>query len=486
MEKLLKYHWLFVFVVLSACSYDFPEEDQPTKQDWGELNPVNIVVVGDDFLSGLMDGALYNSGQENSIAAIVNMQISTVETLPFIQANIDSENGLNLFVSEKEELYGKWMYQFQNETDEKPLRILLPGEKIQDYTGDKNLLNDLSVPMLKVAELHDATSENNQFIQRIFSENNPNLIDQIVSKSPSFVLCWLGMNDFLDFSIHGATQAEKLTSLELFTANYEDLVNGLIEDAETKIVIGNLVSFQDLPYFYLRPYNSLFLNTDKLNAAFARYSEFNKAVLLHNHTAPLEFKRPVIDFFDNGSNLSAQRFVIVDNNLSEAFYPDGSPLEKYRQLTEEELVLFSLSDEDINMGRGSVLPIEETGYLTEAQIVLIEESLDSFNQKINELASRFPAQVKVVDLYNEIRKIAETGKKDAWGDPTRDEVYYFDGVPIEGTIDLNGIFSLDGLHFNKRGNAFVANLFLQVINDELDANVPEVSINNFVGNTYSD
>lgn len=485
MRKLITYNWLFVLFTLAACSYDFPEEEQPTRQDWGEMNPENLVVIGDGFLAGLMDGALYNDGQKNSIAAIVNKQISTVEEVPFMQAEIDSEIGLNLFVKARQK-EGKWIYQFKNKTDEEPYRVLLPGEDIKAFDGDRNTLNDVTVPLLKVGELDNAPFETNEFIDRVYSENNPNLIEQIIQKSPSFVLCWLGMNDFLDFAVSGATQSEKLTSIELFTSNFETLVEGLVENTETKIVLGNLPSIEDLPYFYVRPYNSLFLENDKLNEAFARYSQFNKAVAEHNRNATPDSQRPFIDFYDNGSSLAPQRFVVIDNSLPEAFYLDGAPLEKYRQLNQDELLLFSLTREAIENGEGVLIPIEETGYLLQQQRELIENKLLNFNQVISDLAAKFSNRIELLDLNMEIKKIADTGKTDAWGEPISDELFYFDGVPIEGTVGVNGIFSLDGLHFNQRGNAFVANLFLQQINNELKANIPMININAFVGNTYSD
>jgi len=485
MRKLIKYSWLFVLLTLAACSYIFPEEEQATREDLGEMNPENIVVIGDGFLAGLMDGALYNDGQKNSIAAIVNNQIRTVEEVPFIQAEIDSENGLNLFVDEGQKA-GKWIYQFKNKTDEEPYRILMQGEEIKAFEGDKNTLNDVSVPLLKVGELYNAPFETNEFIARVFSESNSNLIEQIIRKSPSFVLYWLGMNDFLDFAVSGATQSEKLTSIELFTSNFEMLVEGLLENTETKIVLGNLPSIEDLPYFYARPYNSLFLENDKLNAAFARYSKFNKAIAEHNRTATPDLQRPFIDFYDNGSSLAPQRFVIIDNSLPEAFYSDGAPLEKYRQLNQDELLLYSLTREGIENGEGVLIPLEESKYLTQQQRTLVNNNIVEFNKVISDLATKYSSRIKLLDLNMEVKKIADTGKTDAWGEPINDELFYFDGVPIEGIVGVNGIFSLDGIHFNQRGNAYVANLFLQQINRGFNANIQKVNINSFVGNTYSE
>ncbi|MFW6370968.1 MAG: hypothetical protein ACOC10_07175, partial [Bacteroidota bacterium] len=63
-------------------------------------------------------------------------------------------------------------------------------------------------------------------------------------------------------------------------------------------------------------------------------------------------------------------------------------------------------------------------------------------------------------------------------------IYYADGVPIEGTLGINSIFSIDGIHFNQRGNAFVANEFIRAMNVGFNANVRTADINRWPGNTY--
>lgn len=477
---------LFALVLMSSCSYDFPEVEEQTLADLGEINPENVVVIGDDYLAGLMDGALYSSGQENSIAGIFTSQISKIQEVPFIQANIDSENGFNIYTSTQQNIYGKWIYKFENQTDQDPKLVLLPGEEIQNYSGDKSLLNDVAAPLLSVMQIQDANFDENPFLSRVFSGDNTNLIDQIVTKPQSLVYCWLGMNDFLEYAINGATVIETLTPVEDFKDNIEILTERIINETEAKIVLSNLISFQDLPYFYSRVYNSLFLDKNKLSKAMSHYSIFNSAVSEHNRDVSEELQRPYIDFNDNGgSNLHPQSLVIIDNKLPEASYPDGTPLEKFRQLNEKELVFYTISDDMLKDGMGWLVPISENKYLNEDEITLIEDRVTAFNSIIENIAKNHSDRIVLVDAHKGINQIAETGKTDAWGEPILDEVYYFDGIPIEGSLGLNSIFSLDGLHFNQRGNAFVGNIFIDAINRGFNANIETSDINNYVGNTYS-
>ncbi len=488
MKKNKKYLWrIFVCLILSSCSYDFPVSEQAAKQNLGEINTDKIVVVGDDFLAGLMDGALYNSGQENSVASIIHTQLSLLNDVPFLQAKINSENGFNIYASNESEIFGKWIYKFKNKTNENPQLFLTVGDEVEDYNADKNLLNDITVPNLSVNDLLSADFSQNYFLSRVFQDDNFNLTDQIVQKSPSFVICWLGMNDFLNFAINGATEAAaaELTSVESFQENFQGLIDFLIQKTDSKIVLGNLISFQDLPYFYIRPYNSLFLDGKELSNSVARYAKFNKAVAEYNRSVAQELQRPFIDFLDNGYNLHPQSFVVIDNSLPDATYQDGNKLEKYRKLTPDELILFNVSGKMVEAGFGSTIPLEEKYYLSGQEIETIKNKVDTYNTIIFNSVNNQPDRIAIVDIRSGVSLVAATGKTDAFGDPIDGHIIYFDGVPIEGSLGLNSIFSLDGLHFNQRGNAFVANLFIDAINQNFEANIPKVDINDYIGNNYS-
>jgi hypothetical protein len=64
-------------------------------------------------------------------------------------------------------------------------------------------------------------------------------------------------------------------------------------------------------------------------------------------------------------------------------------------------------------------------------------------------------------------------------------VYYYDGIPVEGALGMYSIFSLDALHFNNRGNSFIANVFIKTLNEKFSIFIPQININNYTGNVYS-
>jgi len=472
---------MFMFV---SCEYDFPEDRIYSDEDFGEINTEKFISVGDGYLAGTMDGALYSAGQQNSVASILASQFSIVNEQSFLQPDINSENGFNLYIAEDNTIYGKWIYRYANNTDEDPKLVLSAGENITEYSGDKNVLNNLAIPQLYVNQITSSNPEENPFYSRTFLENGESIVDQVVQKSPSFVLSWLGINDYLNYAMSGATNPDDFTTIDDFQNNYTLYIEKLIQNTESKIVIGNLVSIEDLPFFYLRQYDFIRLTNKELGAVQGRYSTFNEGVVKHNVGLPEEEKRPFISYYDNGTTLYPQPVVVKDESLSEAYYPDGTPLEKYRQLAPEEMALFSITDKMVENGLGWLVPLDKEYYLTVNQSSEIIERIHSFNQLLNEFAEKYPDRILLVDIASEVKKIADTGKFDSWGFAVSDEIVFEDGVPLEGGLGMNSIFSLDAFHFNQRGNAFITNLFIREINSSFKAKIPFVNVNNYIGNVY--
>ncbi len=476
---------LLFILFFTACTYEFPVAEGPTQADLGTVNADKFIAVGDGFLSGAMDGALYTEGQQNSLATIIASQISEITETAFNQPDINAENGFNFYVSDENNVYGKWIYRFENQIDEKPKMILTAGEMVQDFNGDKSTLNNLAVPMLTVNKLTELPGNLNPYMSRVYAVTDQSILQQVAEKSPNFVLCWLGMNDYLKYAMNGATVYSDLTSVETFRNNISQLIDEIIQKNDAKILLGNLISIENLPYFYFKTFDNLFLLGSDLGMARGRYVQFNLAVAEYNRTVPEELQRPFVNFYDNGaSNPHAQPLVVIDNSLPDAAYPDGQPLEKYRQLNKNEIVLHSITDEMIENGYGWLTPLEEKFYLAENEIEKVVERTNSFNAVLEELAGYFPQHIALVDVNSKIALVAETGMTDAWGEPLTKDVIYFEGVPVGGSLYQNSIFSLDGLHFNQRGNAYVANIYIQTLNEKFGSRIKTVSINNYLGNVY--
>ncbi|MEE4284636.1 MAG: hypothetical protein V2I31_00760, partial [Mariniphaga sp.] len=143
MRAVLKYGLLVLTIVFAGtCGYQFPETPELTESDLGELNTEKVVAVGDGFLGGAMDGALYTEGQQNSVASIFVSQIQRIKETDFNRAEINAEKGYNFYESTGDEIYGKWVYRFLRPDAEEPVRQLTDGEPVSEFSGNKNELQD--------------------------------------------------------------------------------------------------------------------------------------------------------------------------------------------------------------------------------------------------------------------------------------------------------------------------------------------------------
>ena len=491
--------YLILFSFLVSCSYEFPVTDEEFSS--GNIDLTTYIAAGDNYSAGFMNGALYTSGQEKSFPAILSEQFTKADSNndEFLQPVVASENGYNPIASEPAHFYGKWIYKFSNVTDKDPILRLTPGELLKPFTGEKNNINNFSVPLVKSFQLERTDLTNNIYYERFASDpGTGTLLNDIKSANPSFFTLWLGMYDVLNYAMSGGSgeidppsdpdqiQEYDLTPADVFELSILEIIEELLENPETKGVIATLPYISDLPFFYFRQYNFMLLGGSRLSQARNLATPFNMAVFAHN-IEPDNEKRPVIDFNDNGATLYPQPLVVVDESLCDAVYPDGSPLPKIRQLTDGELVLFTISETAVNQGDlGSIIPVGEEFYLTKNQVHELRTRIDLYNQVINALADEYNGRLVVVDLNSIIHEISETGKIDAWGQISTQEQFDFNGVLLGARLGFNSIFSLDALHFNPRGNAFIANQFIQKMNDNFGSNIPLIDINLFVGNTVEE
>lgn len=485
--------FLFILMMMS-CSYDFPELNQEYSN--GTIDASRYISLGDGFSAGTMDGALYSQGQNSSFPLILSIQLNIGQNSSFMQPDINSVNGFNAMTSDSVNINGKWIYIYSTQTQAEPERILTVGDAPEFYAGEMSAPGNFSVPFAKSFEILSPSLSNNIYYERFASDpGNSSLLDDVVNNDPGFFTLWIGMNDFLGYAISGETgnpypsldpelnNKKDLTSIDLFESAIDSILAQLLVNPKATGLIAQLPQFDDLPFFYTYPYNFIRMENSELGAFYSHYREFNDAVSNHNINHP-DNKRPFINYHDNGVNLYPQEPVVYDESLVNAFYPDGiTPLPKIRQVREGELILLTYPVEKSDYG--TIIPASEEYYLSEKQIEIIKQRTDAYNAVIENQINKYAGRLHLVPLTGIIHDIAETGKYTAWGMPNSTDIKYFNGVPIEGTLGLNSIFSLDGLHFNQRGNAFIANQFIEVMNNQYQANIPFANINSYIGNTIS-
>lgn len=495
MKTMLKYGWVYVVCLglALACTYEFPEEEGPVSA--GDVSFRHYVNVGGYGMSGFMHGAFYTTGQQHSVAAILHEQfLKTGQEIPFNQADIGTENGYNEFYQSGTGISGKFVYRYTDYAMDEPDITVEEGDILSDYGGNIGQVNDLGIPFLKSFQLNNGeAAEENPYVARLNLPYGVTLTEHALTIQPEFFTIWLGIADIFNYarsggegsisSVPGEAGEFDLSPAAEFEENLTVLLEQLLSNPETRGAIANIPDLKDLPFFFYYPYNFLRITTGSILASRAEYIDaFNQAVDIHNLTPGAE-RRPYISWDDNGACLSPQRLVIEDDSLCDAFYPNGDPLPKIRQIEPEELVLLSLPVAEVKTGLGWMYPLPAEYYLNKYQVQKIQVRINEFNAIISGMVSHYSGRLALVDLRSAFALLALSSRKDVYGNPGSYEEHYFNGVPLHFDLGLYSLVSLDGIYPNQRGNAYIANRFIEAINRSFGSELPIVDINRYSGNT---
>jgi len=201
--------------LMLSCTYDFPQV-APTPTTPGiDPNLSNIVVLGGSSAAGLMDGALYDEGQEASFAAILAQLVeqSIADSLIFTQPKINSSNGLNLREMDNQVL-GRYIIEFlhpgrnlspneNNNPSNDIFKAFTTGESPGEYTGTL-ALNNFSIPQLRTPQVMEPGLAENPYYHRIATSPGTSvLLDQVIDVNPSLIILALGMDDILPYASNG-------------------------------------------------------------------------------------------------------------------------------------------------------------------------------------------------------------------------------------------------------------------------------------------
>jgi hypothetical protein len=112
---------------------------------------------------------------------------------------------------------------------------------------------------------------------------------------------------------------------------------------------------------------------------------------------------------------------------------------------------------------GSIFPFRNEFVLTLDELNEIQTRIDQFNAIIRQKAITYGfALVETQNLYSKL----------PFG-------FAFNGVTLSAKFVSGGVFSLDGIHLNPRGNALLANEFLKSINQAFKSNIPLINALNY-------
>ncbi|MBT28224.1 MAG: hypothetical protein CMO01_01095 [Thalassobius sp.] len=471
MKKLYLIYILFSAVILSSCEDNLldgvtsvPTDPAVVPATAGSADFTNYVAIGNSLTAGYMDGALYTRGQSNSFPVQLSSSMAEIDGTgapsgTFNQPDINSENGY--FGMAGSVILGR--LKLNSSSLPEPL---IPGEIPTVYTGDKTELNNFGVPGILLGQLVSPETGNpnsalyNPLYARFATQPGVStILGDALSTLPSFFTLWIGGNDVLGYAISGATNEAIFTDPATFEYLYSLVLQSILATG-AKGVVANIPNITDVPFFNTIGYNFLSLDSATAAQLNAGYAEFNGGIQLYNSTPglPESQQRPTVSFQEG-----ANAFLIEDEDLPDltAF---GIP--SIRQMTADEMVGMTVPQDSISTWLMNGEGIPDEYILTSIEIEEINQRVIDLNTIIANLVTSLGGDnVGLVDINSIFQNFASSGI-------TR----YYD-VTVDATLAPPfGLFSLDGVHPNSRGSAFVANQFIDVINSKFNSTLPYVEL----------
>ncbi|MEM9324209.1 MAG: hypothetical protein AAGA85_01075 [Bacteroidota bacterium] len=373
----------------------------------GSLDFSTYVSIGNSITAGLMDGALYTSGQESSFPNQLATSFGPVGGGTFNQPDIGSEAGFNTTLNDISNafdpaaaVFGKFI-----------LDLSVPGPTPTapgapfTMVADPSSINNLGIPGMRMIEIGTAGygSLNPFYTRFALDPASTSVLEQALVLQPTFMSMWLGSNDVLLWASGGgvgATGIDPNTGMPdpsndatinslVSTVSFDLAVDQVVATIgaqlpDTEVVLLNVPNVTVLPFFQAVAYNAIPLDAATAEQAQAGYDGYNQILSVladpATKTALAGFGFEGISAEEAAArNVSfsagANAVVVVDNALTDItadlqiLLGAGqitdeqlaalTPLVQARQLKSVEedpnLALFGLPAEILTLSAGAVL-----------------------------------------------------------------------------------------------------------------------------------
>ncbi|MAL17634.1 MAG: hypothetical protein CL670_14405 [Balneola sp.] len=485
----------------------------------GDANFSNYVAIGNSLTAGYMDAALYNAGQGNSVAAMMNAQFEVVGgTENFNQPDINSVNGFNTAVANPNSQVGI-LGRFKLDTSIPGPSPVVGGDAITPYTGATNELNNFGVPGIQVGQLltaatggpnSDMNPAYSPFYARFASNpsqdgsNGSTILGDAISAGPTFFSLWIGNNDVLGFAVSGATNDAIFTSTADYQTRFGAVVNTLMSVPDLKGVVIDIPPILAIPYFRAVTYDNVTLDeatAGALNQAFAGFNAALDGIVANlGHDAQdaamrkVEYSagaNPILIVDDNledlgpkfdqlegaGAISAAQRAALVPYEQARPMMGDIPQLGDELVLLPAGSILGTLADPNNPQSQiGVVVPLADQYTLTSDEIVEIETARQTFNGTMQQVVQGANANSTRIAFHS--TNAANGTFADLFGLSDGQLGIRVSGTNLAPDFSPNGVFSTDGIHPNQRGNALLVNDVLETVESTFGATLPEVSVLN--------
>jgi hypothetical protein len=411
----------------------------------GNLDFSKYVAVGDYITAGYTNGGLNQESQKYAYPNIIAQQFATVGgPVTFAQPEFPGgsqmivldniNNGTPTFSNTED------MYTFLSSACTPPTA----ANTFPRYAGNSDALQNLGVPGLSVLQFlrpglgNEANKGNaanfNPYFERMLPAGDNRTYMRLANKSqPTFFTCWFGMADVVNYAMSGASCGTLPT-----TAQFQSLMTSMIDSLSAKGtkpgVVANIPSFQYLGFARIK---SLELQ-DKLQKQTnnSNLKIWVKVLKIYNSPANGYDTTPITD-----------KDYITPAGLA-ALGKNGHGLSEADPLTEKE-----------------VLDQKEADFLESR----ISVSKPNYNAIIDTLLNGKTSKYR--------NKVVMTNMQQLYGTLANGVIY--NGVKYDLKPVTGGFYSFDYFSPTSRGQAIIANKFIQTINERFATKIFEVNVNDY-------
>lgn len=439
-------------VLAAGCK---PEvEDITTRK--GNIDASHYVAVGDYYTAGY-NGGLTRAHQEVSYPAIIAKQLALVGGSSTFEQPLFQGNGSGHLLLKSFDANGFPVVEKATNGLEVQSSLTYTDclGKTQEhlvfnpYNGSVSNLQNLGIPGLRVSMLDIPGVGNEQnarhsfnynpYLERLLPDNDSRTYLQLAYESkPTFFTCWFGMSDIYNYALAGGAGPDsciywptRSQNINIFTTNITRLVDTLVANG-AKGVIATIPDF--------------------ITMGFAQFEG-----------------RKIQEQLRKTQQNPDLTIWVLDNNSKVARAVNGSDLLLAGALQN----LGSTANGTAPYGLSEQNPIKNADYLNNQEISEIKNMVANYNLAIRRFAQltnkKYVGKVKLVDLKGAVFDNIKAGIN-------RKGVNY-SVAPVTG-----GMFGLDNFSLTPRGQALIANEFINAINREYKARIPLVNPNDYEGN----
>lgn len=409
-----------------SCAPDL-KEFEPQKS--AKVDYSKYIAIGNSLTAGFADGGLYLEGQQVAFPNLIAEQMKWVGGTaqfmsPFFDENTKNGSGY---------LHLKGLQNGQPilENVETELAYVSEG-RLAKYTDE---INNLGVPGMRMdmafAPEVGTPIYGNMYLERLLKADEEGKVSYFqfsTSKDYTFFTFWLGNNDVLGYATNGAVEegaTTKLTDQNLFKQLLNNYITTLTGN-EQKGAIATIPDITAIPFFTTVTRQAL------LAAVNAQSPEAGvKDIYIATKTTP----RPATD---------QDLFVLPFSSSGLLGLPDSN---------------------GVPYGLHPANPVEDKYVLDEDEVKTVNSTVLAYNQAIKDIAKE--KDLALVDVYSFLNEIKK-GK-------------LIQDMPFSNQFITGNAFSLDGVHLTPAGNAVIANLFINTINQKYGSKIPSIDISTFRG-----